>query len=308
MKILLTGASSFTGYWFAQALAKAGHTVVAPLLSPRDHYKDGVRAKRVHALTKFAEVVPAMPFGSAAFMQLVHSTRPDVLCHHAAHVKDYRSADFDVAAALANNTRNLASVLGVLVAGGGRAVIATGSVFEAREGAGTEPLEAFSPYGLSKGFTSDMIAYHARQAGMAYGKFTIPNPFGPYEEPRFCAYLLRTWRAGETARVNTPDYVRDNIHVDLLARAYVRFVDDVVAGRRTTLHPSGYIESQGSFAERYAAALRPRLSLACGVACARQTEFTEPMIRINTEPAAAYVGDWDEATAWDHVAADAARA
>ena len=29
MKILFTGASSFTGFWFARALAAAGHEVVA---------------------------------------------------------------------------------------------------------------------------------------------------------------------------------------------------------------------------------------------------------------------------------------
>ena len=39
----------------------------------------------------------------------------------------------------------------------------------------------------------------------------IPNPFGPYEEPRFMAYLMKTWLKGEVARVQTPRYVRDNI-------------------------------------------------------------------------------------------------
>ena len=31
MKLLLTGCSSFTGYWFAKCLAEAGHEVVATL-------------------------------------------------------------------------------------------------------------------------------------------------------------------------------------------------------------------------------------------------------------------------------------
>ena len=31
MKILFTGASSFTGYWFVKTLAEAGHEVICPL-------------------------------------------------------------------------------------------------------------------------------------------------------------------------------------------------------------------------------------------------------------------------------------
>ena len=58
---------------------------------------------------------------------------------------------------------------------------------------------------------------------MPLGKFVIPNPLGPFEEPRFCAYLIRQWQAGEAAEVRTPAYVRDNIHVDLLAAAYAAF-------------------------------------------------------------------------------------
>ena len=76
---------------------------------------------------------------------------------------------------------------------------------------------AFSPYGLSKGLTAAIVSHRCREFGLRYGKFVIPNPFGPLEEPRFCAYLVRTWRNGEVARINTPAYVRDNIHVSLLA-------------------------------------------------------------------------------------------
>jgi nucleoside-diphosphate-sugar epimerase len=31
MKILFTGATSFTGYWFVKTLAAAGHQIVCPL-------------------------------------------------------------------------------------------------------------------------------------------------------------------------------------------------------------------------------------------------------------------------------------
>ena len=46
---------------------------------------------------------------------------------------------------------NLPRVLDLLMAAGCSKIVLTGSVFENDEGAGSEPREAFSPYGLVKG-------------------------------------------------------------------------------------------------------------------------------------------------------------
>ena len=278
MRILFTGASSFTGFWFVRELAGAGHEVVATFRRPGvADYGQDVRGKRVGLLQSCCRPAFDCAFGDERFVSLIERDGPwDLLCHHAAEVADYKSQDFDVAAALAANTRNILAVLASLSAGGCRKVVLTGSVFEGGEGAGSDGLPHFSPYGLSKALTAEAFAFYAARAGMRLAKFVIPNPFGPFEEPRFTAYLMRTWLAGETASVRTPDYVRDNIHVSLLAKAYVDF-----ARRRTDgpgfekLSPSGYVESQGAFAQRFAAEMRPRLDLPCEVNLARQAEFPD---------------------------------
>src|SRR5579863_9971003 len=100
MKVLLTGASSFTGYWFARALNAAGAHVVAPLRDAVVSYRDGARAERVRRLTEWAEIVESAPFGSDRFIDLAKAGGYGVLCHHAARVGDYRSPDFDVPGAL----------------------------------------------------------------------------------------------------------------------------------------------------------------------------------------------------------------
>jgi UDP-glucose 4-epimerase len=197
VRILLTGASSFSGLWFARALCAAGHQVVAPLRRPREEYRGDVRAERVALLGRVAECRFGVHFGDHRFLDLCRSGRWDLLCHHAAEVGDYRSPSFDVAGALAANTRNFPDILRALR--DVRGVVVTGSVFEANEGAGTAPLQAFSLYGMSKGMTADLVRHYCEMAGIAFGKFVIPNPFGPFEEPRFCAYLIRQWRAGQPA-------------------------------------------------------------------------------------------------------------
>ena len=299
MKILLTGASSFTGLWFGRALQTAGHQVTAALRQPREDYRDGPRASRVRELGDVAECVFGLAFGDASFLDLCRSGNWDLLCHHAAQVGDYRSAAFDVTGALAANTRNFAEVLRAMR--GLRGVVLTGSVFEADEGGGTAPLRAFSPYGMSKGLTAQLVRFLCEAAGLAIGKFVISNPFGPFEEPRFCAYLMREWSAGQVAEVRTPAYVRDNIHVDLLAGAYAAFADQVAAAPGfARANPSGYVETQGAFAERFAREIGRRTGLDCRLSLPAQTDFSEPLVRINTERA--HVSGWSETAAWDGIA------
>ncbi len=297
MKILLTGATSFTGYWFAKTLAESGHELVMPIRRPPAEY-EGVRRERAVGLSRLGRVVQCDAFGTDSFFDLVRSEAHwDLLAHHAAQVADYRSPDFDVAAALSANVNGFDRVLGEMAERGCLRVVATGSVFEPGEGAGSDGLPAFSPYGLSKAFSSETIRFHTRRRGLRFGKFVIPNPFGPFEEPRFTSYLMKTWASGKTASVATPEYVRDNIHVDLLAATYVNYVEQADPPDRLT--PSGYVESQGRFALRIAEEMRRRLPLDCDVELAAQTQFVEPRIRIGTDPAAEVVGCWNESDSWD---------
>jgi nucleoside-diphosphate-sugar epimerase len=300
MRILLTGASSFTGYWFVRELVAVGHQVVAVFRG--DGAYEGVRAERTRLVRELCETRFGCPFGSDGFLDIVR-TAPDgfdVLCHHGAEVSDYRSPDFDPYRAAARNLHRLPEVLRAFRERGGFRLVLTGSVFEPDEGAGTEPRLAFSPYGLSKGLTAAAAAFYAAREGFTFEKFVIPNPFGPHEEPRFTSYLMRTWLKGETARVQTPGYVRDNIPVSLLARAYASFVGKAPAmGAVRRVNPSFYAESQGVFAERVRREATVRLGLRCGLEFADQTDFAEPPVRINTDPCDSSALGWNESAAWD---------
>jgi hypothetical protein len=74
---------------------------------------------------------------------------------------------------------------------------------------------------------------------------------------------VRILEKGEVARVITPNYVCDNIHV----AAYAKFVSDISADKGCDkLNPSGYVKTQGALTERFAATLRLRLNMECKVA------------------------------------------
>lgn len=301
MKILFTGGSSFTGMWFIRELAAAGHEVTAVFRRPAAEYPDAVRRGRVALALESCRPAFGCSFGDDRFLALL-GEGCDLLCHHAADVTNYKSPDFDATGALANNTRNLPAVLAAAKAAGCRRVLLSGSVFEGGEGAGSQGLPHFSPYGLSKALTAEVFRFECGRASVGLGKFVIPNPFGPHEEPRFTGYLMKNWLAGNTPNCSSPAYVRDNIHVSLLARAYARFAGLIPAEGFARYNPSGYAESQGAFTLRLAEAMRPRLGLPCPVELRKQVDFPEPRVRINTDLAEADVPGWDESVAWDDMA------
>lgn len=302
-RVLLTGASSFTGVWIAEALAAAGFEVVAPLLRARDAY-EGTRRERVVRLERCATVLFERPFGSDAFVDSLSGLgRLDVLAHHAAHITGYRDPAYDALDGLRRNTEGAQAVLRAFAEAGGRAVVLTGSVFEAGEGGEAGSL-AVTPYGLSKTLTSTAFAYWAAEAGLRFARFVIPSPYGPLEEPRFGWFLFRTWFGGGVPVVKTPLYVRDHIAAPGLAEAYVRCVREALDGPGQSLvaRPSGWIATQGDFALRVAAEAGRRLGRELPLQLSEQARFEEPRVRVNADVALpASLGDaafWDAYVAW----------
>lgn len=303
MRILFTGASSFTGYWFAKTLSDAGHEVACTYSPVSSEAYSGIRRARVTELETLSRSHYECSFGSPGFLRLIEAERWDVVCHHGADVTGYKSAQFDFARALSSNTNNLGEVCGLLSQNECRALVLTGSVFEPGQGAGSDDLPAFSPYGLSKGMTTSAFRYFTRINGLTFGRFVISNPFGPLEEARFTEYLMRTWSRGEVAEVRTPDYVRDNIHVSLLAENYRWFLENLsFDASEHVCDPSGYVGSQGDFTARFAREMSKRLPISTEFRLLKQTAFEEPQIRINTMPANRQVVSWSEQIAWDELA------
>lgn len=307
MKILFTGGSSFSGMWFVQELVKAGHSVTVVFRRDLKDY-EGIRKHRVEKVLELCPAFFSMSFGDEAFLQAISQRGPwNLYCHHAAEVADYRSPHFDFGLALLNNTRGIKRVMQTLKEACCSHIVLTGSVFEQREGAGSGNLSAVSPYGLSKGLTSDVFAFYAESMHMKLGKFVIPNPFGPFEEGRFTTYLIHSWLKGQTPVVKAPDYVRDNIPVSLLAKAYTDFAEKIlkINGEGygfAAKYPSCYVGSQGDFTRLMSVAMRPRLGVACNYELLKQQDFSEPMMRINTDSLDWKILEWDEIKAWDRLA------
>lgn len=303
MQILFTGSSSFTGYWILRALVEAGHKPIATFQRAREDYQ-GLRGERVRLTESLCTCYFSASTGSQRFCELIESQPHwDLWCHHGAHVDGYRSPMFDPIAALASNSAGLHDIIPRLKARGCRRVLLTGSLFAMRQGVGSDSERAILPYGLSKGLTHDLFSYYLAQAEMVLGHFVIANPFGPFEEERLTRFLATQWLNGQIPTLNTPDYVRDYMPVDLLARLYVWFAERCLPATTSLSYaPQGYVGSQRDFVHRFAKQMMPRLKVPCEVQYAVQNDYSEPLVRINSTPYDSKSVVWNEEAFWDDLA------
>ena len=271
--------------------------MIAPLRAAA--YEDPLRRARMEKAAKVAEIVPAAPFGSQAFLEVMAGGF-DVLCHHAAEAANHKAPDFDVARAVAGNTFNAAAVLAAARSAGVRRLVLTGSVFEEGEGRGTQPLVAFSPYGLSKTLTARAFAAECDAAGLPMVKFVVPNPFGPYEAQTFQRLVMSRWREGQAVRVSHPLYGRDNAPADLLGQVYARAATGALGAH---VSPSVYAGPVGGFFQRMAREVRARTGWACDLDLADSQQSTEPLERYNLQPVDPDDYGWSQGAFWDAYAA-----
>lgn len=303
MRILFTGASSFTGFWFVQRLLADGHEVVATFTRATTQFYDGLRRARLDRLLAGGrmQAVFDVRFGSPEFIALIQAMPAfDLLCHHGAEVQNFKSPDFDVHGALAANTKNLPAVLDALRARGVRHLLLTGTYFEPLHEPG-ENGGAVSPYGLSKGLTTQMFKYWCSTRGVKLARFTLPNPIGPLEEPRFVSYLVNAWLDDKVPVISTPDYVRDNAPIDALAQCYSEFATFFLSARdpMVEIDPSGWVETNLEFAHRVARECGARLDVPCSLNHVVQTEFDQPRVRRNRTPILGGRPAATEAEFWD---------
>ncbi|MBS1984441.1 MAG: hypothetical protein JST16_09720, partial [Bdellovibrionales bacterium] len=119
-------------------------------------------------------------------------------------------------------------------------------------------------------------------------KVIIPNPIGPLEnEDRLVPFFVKTWRAGGTPSLRTPQLVRDNIPAQWLAKFYVDEVKintlpPADAPRTRIRRPSGFALSNEAFLRLLIKNFEQRSGRSLPIEVSPQIT-DEPLHRLNLE-------------------------
>ena len=295
MKILLSGASSFTGMHIAEHCFQAKHQVMGTYRKSLSAYT-GVAQKRIARLSGIQKSEHTV-IGSPKFLQLIHDFSPDVYIHHAFDTSGYHQPDFPLDARVEAALHNMDLICAALVENGCRGILYSDSFFAGSGNVDTDGRVPFSSYGTAKKRVGDRLEADCQQSGLAFWRMVIPNPIGPLDKPKLLHSLWSAWAEGRKAKLHAPHLIRDHIPVDLLAKAYLRILPDLYERKSGISNPSGWICTV------------EELTLQAGEYwthhTGRKAAYTiearpiqQPAVLANTESIWALAPEWSESAFW----------
>lgn len=224
-RVLLTGAGGFVGRRCLAPLLEAGYEVHAVGRRATSHTSADATRIRWHA----ADLLDAR--GVAALLAEVEPTHLLHLAWYTEHGKFW--------AAVENLSWVGASLklFEAFAASGGRRVVAAGTCVEYAPEADVPCSEAstlLAPttlYGACKHATHVVLEAFARQTEISHAWGRLFFPYGPGEPPgRLVPSVARALLAGEPALCTHGQQVRDFLHVEDAATAFVALLDSGVEG------------------------------------------------------------------------------
>ncbi len=259
-KILLTGATSFTGAHIGRSLVDRGWEVWATLTQTLDETRNDPQRLARMEFSKIKNWVSNSSLGSPAFEKLLVENKFKVWINHGAPISGYRKMDFNYSKSALESLQGVEKNLKIFSQGGGGLLIHTGTIFEPNEGCETPGLEgaseALSPYGISKNWVWQATRFWAQKENVNTTKIIIPNPIGAFEnQDRLLPVFAKSWKAGASLpTLRGGNLVRDNLPASWLAEVYA---DEVAIHlksfgptRQTRIRrPSGFVLKQKDFLE-----------------------------------------------------------
>jgi|ERR1700683_1249301 len=221
-RILVTGATGFIGR----------HCL--PLLAAKDYEVHAVAQRRPAAPTSSGiswHELDLLTPGSSR--ELLRRLRPEYLLHLAWHAVP---GEFWESSQNIEWVRASLELLPAFAKNGGRRVVAAGSCAEYEWGGGEckedeTPLLPRTLYGTAKHAFERILNSWSPQAGLSSGWGRIFFMYGPYEHPlRLVAYVVRMLIQGRPALCSDGTQIRDFLHVEDVASAFVALLESEVQG------------------------------------------------------------------------------
>lgn len=268
-KVLLTGATGFTGSYVLRRLLEAGWSVdilVRPT-SSMDLIQDVTPKIGIHLYTGSTEET----------MRIVSSVAPDVVVHLASMVVgEHKPAD--VTGIIESNILLGTQLLEAMARAGIKNFVNTGTYWEHFEGRDYSPVEL---YAASKFAFQNILQYYVELQGVNAITLKLFDAYGPLDpRSKLMNLLLRVSKTKERIQMTAGDQKIDLIHVSDVASAYVvaaeRLCSNLVKGHEIYGVSSGSRLSVKEVVEKFEKVSGEKLEIEWGKRPYRKREVMDP--------------------------------
>jgi UDP-glucose 4-epimerase len=233
-RIVITGASSFTALWIAEALKRAGFSVDGLCSRYEEHYAD-LQLARINRFRTFGTVHFGLNAGSDEVIHWVRKNKPTVWIHHHHFMQNFRSKEYNIRRAYSECVEPIPELVAELVDVKCRGIIFSGTSIEPGELKieNTSP----TPYAQSKKQVWDALLSSVSEMDILLSKVVIPNPIGPLENgDRLIPRMIFKSFVKEKLDLISGNGL-ENISVFRLAEEYVRAVKSLLLNKSEYIRP-----------------------------------------------------------------------
>lgn len=215
--IVITGASSFTGFHFTLEIAKY-KKIICFSHKKFSSYKD-LKKTRLQILKKNKNIklIFNCSFGSEKMIRVIKSYKNICFCFH--HAQTLNAKDDFKFSFLESFNQDLYNIDNFFkkCSNNIKKIIFSSSIFQKEH---SKQLIDFNKYSLNKSITLETLKFFCHKFNIRLINFVISNPFGVLEDRRYSFYLLNNWINKSTPIVGSPDFIREYIYIDDLKKLY----------------------------------------------------------------------------------------
>ena len=277
MRLLFLGASSFTGYHFVNKISDNKQNKIYCTLTKNLNKYKSTRLERIKLLNKKKNIffIKKVKFGDKKFIKLLSRKKFDIICLHHASTKNYNNdLKFNLNKSIKENTPNLRKVFSKIH--NQTTIIVTNTIYQKIN---EKKYKAVNKYGISKSITYDKIKSICKEFDFKLKSIFITNPWGILEEKKLNYYLINNWLKNKKTFISHPNYIRDNIYIDKLAKYYLKILNS--NSTKINYFPSGYCSTNKVFIEAFKIKFEKFFNKKVKIEYANNAKYSQPMSRIN---------------------------